>query len=163
VRSKTDKTAKQKAPTAKPSATTDAPKKRGRPRKVDVEAAQAAGGVKPVKKEKAPKVKLSEKKANAAWQASFSKIETLAQMGAVHIKVDGIEVVFPPDAFQAVSTKGREFGQAQASANEYQFNGTDEEMEASVAQLAKVAPMDNPDEYAEAQDRWANHEPMPRI
>ena len=108
-------------------------------------------------------MKLSEKKANAAWQASFSKIETLAQMGAVHIKVDGIEVVFPPDAFQAVSTKGREFGATEANGREYQFRNTEEDMEAQVAQLAKVAPMDNPDEYAEAQDRWANHEPMPRI
>jgi len=116
-----------------------------------------------VKKEKAVKAAKSPKKADKLWQASFAKIETLAQMGAVHIKVDGIEVVFPPDAFQAVSTKGREFGQAQAPASEFQFDGTSEDMEAQVAQLAKVAPMDNPDEYAEAQDRWANHEPMPRI
>lgn len=90
------------------------------------------------------------------WDATFSKISQLATMGALHVKVDGVEVAFAPESFQVnATTNGRPYHEADYEA--------DRETERSIAQMAKVAPLDNPDEYAEAQDRWANHEPLPRI
>lgn len=107
-----------------------------------------------------PKQKKSEKMAAALWQQTFDKIEVLVSMGAVQIKLDGVEVVFPPNVLlqRAANGTGSTFSDSTGQ-TEYSV----EEVAASVSQLAKVAPLDNPDEYAEAQDRWVNHDPLPRI
>lgn len=129
-------------------------KKLGRPRKTDAEKALSKTTA---KAEKAPK---KSKKEEKEWQTTFQKIEVLAQMGALHIKLGGVEVAFAPDAFQNVATRNGSLGPVRDFDAD---SDSDEEIRDQVAQLAKVAPMDNPDQYAEQQDRWANHEPLPRI
>lgn len=143
--SKADIAAREAAAQFSPDAAPVEKKKRGRPAKIKAEAVSPSETARPVPT--APKKSARPKKADLAWENTFLKIQHLLALGAVHIKLDGVEVAIPTAQIAAPNGFSHDYS----------------ETEKQISQMAKVAPMDNPDEYAEAQDRWANHEPMPRI